>query len=220
MIETASLSEQIAAMLKEQILAGRLSPGERVSLDDISAQFGVSYTPVRDAIRSLEAVGLVEVTPRRGVHVATLDWGAFKDIFDLRIALECLAVETAVVNLPDEEIARALDIYREAERRLHEDGDRTYMVEHDHLLHDLIVQYCGNARLIEIMRNLNDLNILARGTLVARRIDAYEQALPEHLQIMQALRRRDGAAARTALRCHLNNAFHRAYDDWNNGNHE
>jgi DNA-binding GntR family transcriptional regulator len=215
MIETASLSEQIACMLKEQILSGDLAPGERVSIDELSARLGVSYTPVRDAIRSLEATGLVTVLPRRGVRVATLDWHAFKDIFDLRIALECLAVETAALRIPEEEIERVLSIYREAERRLKHEGDRAFMVEHDHILHELIIQHCGNARLIEIMQNLNDLSILARGTLVARRADAYEQALPEHIEIMEALRNRDMETARSALRHHLNNAFHRANNWWN-----
>lgn len=220
MLETASLSEQIASILKEQILTGQLAPGERVGIDELSARLGVSYTPVRDAIRSLEAVGLVKVLPRRGVHVSTLDWDAFKEIFDLRIALECLAVETAIVTIPDAEIERVLAIYREAQRRLGEGGDRAFMVEHDHILHDLIVQHCGNRKLIEIMRNLGDLSILARATLVSRRADAYEQALPEHIQIMEALRARDVDTARSTLRCHLENAFHRAWDTWNGIAHQ
>ncbi|GIV80321.1 GntR family transcriptional regulator [Litorilinea aerophila] len=219
-VETTSLSEQIEDALKAEILAGRYRPGQRISPDELRDRWGVSITPVRDAIRRLESIGLVKVLPRRGVYVATIDKKSFKNIFDLRIALECLAIETAALLIPDEKIEEAYHYYREAERQLRETGDRTLLIERDHTLHDLIIEYCDNPKLQEIMRDLHDLNVWARATLVARHPDSYEQALPEHLEIMEALRARDVEAARQRLRTHLENAFRRAYEDWNGGNGE
>lgn len=214
-IETASLSEQVENALKEEILAGTYLPGQRISPEDLCVKWGVSITPVRDAIKRLEAKGLLKVVPRRGVYVTTVDKRLFKNIFDLRIALECLAVETATRLIPDAKVEEVLNAYRLAGKRLQETGDRSFLIETDHLVHDVIIEYCDNPKLMEIMDGLTDLSLWAQATLVAHQPDSYEQALPEHLTIMEAIRRRDVAAAREALRAHLQNAFSRAYEHWN-----
>jgi DNA-binding GntR family transcriptional regulator len=215
MITTSSLSEQIEHAIKDEILSGRFTPGQRIQIDELADRWRVSTTPIRDALRRLESAGLVEVAPRRGFFVATLSKREFKNIFDLRIALETLAIETATARIPDEELQQALGRYREAERRLKLHGDRSLLIEHDHTLHDLIIHYCDNPKLIEFMRELHDLDVWARATLVMRRPDSYEQALPEHIRVMEALQARNADAAREALREHLSNAFYRAYNDWN-----
>lgn len=215
MFNTASLSEQIETALKEEIVLGNLSPGERIPVDDLAEQWGVSSTPIRDALRRLESVGLVKVVPRRGFYVETMSKQEFKSIFDLRIALETLAVETATTRIPEEELERVLQQYREAEAQIAQGGERTLLLQHDHELHALIVDYCDNPKLKGFMAELHDLSLWARGTLVSLRPDAYEQALPEHIQVVEALQRRDAGAARRALLRHLENAFQRADENWN-----
>ena len=83
----------------------------------------VAVTPVRDAIMRLESIGLVRVAPRRGVFVANCDRRTFKNVFELRIALECLAVDSAAHRIPEEDLRRAIETYREASMRLSRDGD-------------------------------------------------------------------------------------------------
>src|SRR3712207_4636560 len=106
-LDTASLSEQAAARLRDEILSGRIAPGERLNLDEYKAHWGVSITPLRDAAKRLEADGLVTIIPRRGVFVATIDKKALFEIFEIRIALEPLVAELAapVVPAPDVELA-------------------------------------------------------------------------------------------------------------------
>lgn len=214
MIQTASLSEQIEQELKSEILAGNFEPGQRIAIEELSENWGVSITPVRDAVKQLEKVGLVKIVSRRGVYVSTVDWRTFENIFELRIALECTAIRKASRLIPDAEMAGALTDYEEAARRLAETGDREFLVEHDHKLHDLIVDYADNERLIEIMQDLHDLSALARAALIFNRPDSYEQALPEHLAIMRALSRRDVDAAEAAMRAHLSNVLERARTTW------
>jgi DNA-binding GntR family transcriptional regulator len=209
MIQVASLGQQIEKSLKEDILSGALIPGQRISIGKVAKRWGISVTPVRDAIMRLELIGLVRVAPRRGVFVADCDRRTFQDVFGVRIALECLAVESAVHRIPTKELSRALATYREARLRLSRDGDRAFMVEHDHLVHDLILRHCENDRLTQIMEALGDLNRWVRCAVVARRGDSYEQALVEHLRIVRALCKRDAAAARAALDSHLRNSFSR-----------
>ncbi|GAB4564213.1 MAG: GntR family transcriptional regulator [Anaerolineae bacterium] len=213
MIQTASLSQQIEEALKAEILSGRFKPGERIPLEELAEQWGVSITPVRDAVKRLEKAGLVNVLPRRGVYTAVVDWNTFENVFELRIALECLAIRKATDAIPTEEIERVLSDYEESERRLAQ-GDREFMIQHDHALHDLIIEHCGNEKLVEIMRDLHDLSALARKTLVLMAPESYERALPEHLAIMRALRDRDADAAERAMRTHLTNVLQRARATW------
>jgi DNA-binding GntR family transcriptional regulator len=207
MIQTASLSEQIQRELKADILSGELLPGQRLGIEDLARRWNVSTSPVRDAINRLEAAGLVRVAPRRGVYVSTLDQRTFKHVFDLRIALECLAIESATELIPDDEIRRTLELYREASGHFHATGDDSLLVEHDSRVHDLIIEYCDNPKLVEIMQGLNDLIEWARNTVVQRQPNSYVQAFPEHLKILESLEARNPAAAEKALREHLTNAF-------------
>lgn len=213
-LQKASLSEQIESALKEEILKGRFAPGEKISVEALAAEWEVSNTPIRDAMRRLEKAGMLKVVPRRGVYVATIDQQDFKHVFDLRIALECLAIKTATTQIPDEEVQALLKTYKESERRLQESGDRDFLIEHDHAIHDVIVQYCGNPKLIEYMQDLHNLSIWAQGTMNARQPDSFEKALPEHLEIVRRLNERDVEAAESALRSHLENVYRRAQKHW------
>jgi len=214
-VETASLSEQIQRELKEDILSGNLVPGQRLGIEDLALRWDVSSTPVRDAIKRLETAGLVRVAPRRGVFVSTLDQRTFKHVFDLRIALECLAAESAAALIPGDEIQRILTLYQEAGRQFERTGDDSLLVEHDSMVHDLIIRYCDNPKLVEIMQGLYDLIEWARNTVAKRDPNSYIQALPEHLQILEALKARDPDAAQTALRTHLRNAFESTINNTN-----
>ena len=207
MIDTTSLSRQVENTLRDEILAGKLTPGQRIGIDELAARWGVSSTPVRDAVKRLEQAGFIEISPRRGVNVAQLDHRTFKQVFDLRIALECLAVESATAKIPTEEIEDAVDAYQDAEAHFRATGDRSRLAQHDDRVHDLIVRYSDNPKLIQIVNDLHDLIAWARKTVVTRQPSTYERAVHEHLAILTALRDRDTEAAQAALRSHLKRAL-------------
>ncbi len=213
MLDTSSLNERIERLLKEEIVTGAFAPGQKLDIEQIAARWGVSITPVRDAVQRLEVAGLVHVAPRRGVYVSTPTEQTFRDVFDLRIALECLAIASAIMRIPAAEIDEVVAKSAEALDLLGRTGERRLLVAHDSLVHDLILRHCGNRKLIEIMEGLSDLIRWARNVITADP-SMYEAAVPEHLTILAALRAGDVTAAEAAMRTHLTNSFDRTRVGW------
>jgi DNA-binding GntR family transcriptional regulator len=204
MFNTVSLSEQVQKALKKEILSGPLEPGQRIDLRAYAKLWNVSPTPLRDAVKQLETQGLVEVSPRRGVFVSKVDRQELKNIFEVRIALECMAVELATRRVPMTEAKKTLELYLRAQNtRKKEERDRL-LSEIDTLIHTLIINHCGNARLIKTMDGIQDLI-----DWIARVQDAREIALPEHIRIAEAICARDVGRAVAAMREHLQNALAR-----------
>ena len=145
---------------------------------------------VRDAVRRLDGLGFLNVSPRRGVFVEEFDQTRFKDTMEIRIALECLAVELATTLIPLAEIESATERYRRGGQRYELTGDLSLLAECDNLVHDLIISYSGNPLLIDISRQLQDLIIWAHQIVGNFRSDAKVVALPEHLDVLEALARR------------------------------
>ena len=108
-INSSSLGEQIEEAIREEILSGELIPGQRLSIDELAQRWGVSSMPVRDAVRRLEVSGFLIVAPRRGVFVSKFDQTRFKNIIDIRSALECLAIELPIESIPEAEIDAELE---------------------------------------------------------------------------------------------------------------
>lgn len=209
MLQTTLLKEQVEEYLKREIVTGKLRPGERIDIAKYATHWGVSMTPIRFAVNQLAKSGFVKVNPRKNVTVARLDDQTFRDVMDLRMSLECLAIETAVSRISAKEIESGIALYEQAGAFYRETGDTKQLVEVDRLVHDLIVSNSGNRKLIEIMNDLSDLIIWARSTVVTRSPNSFIEALPEHLEIMYAIQRQDITAAQAALRLHLKNSISR-----------
>jgi DNA-binding GntR family transcriptional regulator len=206
---TKSLAEQVRDVLRARIVGGAVAPNSRLDLDALAAEFGISVTPVRDAVRSLESDGLVVIQPRKGVFTAPADAKAFKDVFDARIALECLAVETAVDRIPAEALDALAEQYEAAATRLEADGptadEEAILGPIDSAIHDLIVQYCDNDVVRELMDSLRLRTTWAR-RVAAHRAHRYRLSFSEHRMLLEALRRRDKPASAELLRQHLTRA--------------
>lgn len=200
-------------MLREAILDRRLAPGERIDLPGLARQWGVSITPVRDAVQRLESERLVNVLPRKGVYVASLDRTDVRHIYDVRRALECVAIETAVREAPEERLRAAIGTYRAAGDKLARTGDRSELIECDGLVHDLVLEHCGNPRLVQTMNGIADQVRWARGMVTEDPVN-YELALTEHLAVLEALLTRDVEAAIHAMREHLVNSADRVEHAW------
>ena len=209
MFEKSSLGEQVAEALKNEILSGRLAPKQRIDIGRYASDWNVSSTPMRDAVKQLEAAGLVEVSPRRGVYVSEIDRQELREIFELRTALESLAIRSATERIPLAEAERALGLYRTA-AEAPDDGDREQMLrEIDALIHDLSIEYCGNTRLVKLLGTLRALINWSRNTLISHLERPYAEALPEHIEIAEAVCARDGERAAEAMRTHLENSYNR-----------
>src|SRR5881296_3434515 len=106
-------ADDIAVVIEEAIVSGELAPGEVLRQDRLSERYGVSRTPVREALRRLAALGLVSFEPNRGVRVRTLTYHDLREAFVVRAELEALVTEIAAGKLTDEALAEL----EECERR-------------------------------------------------------------------------------------------------------
>lgn len=203
---TKSLAAQMQELLRQRIVWGDIQPGGRIDLDALAAEFDISVSPVRDAVRLLERDGLVVIRPRKGVYAAPVDPKAFRDVFDVRIALECLAVAGAVDRIPEPALVELEATYAAAAAALARTGDEEAALgPSDSAIHDLIVQHCDNGVVRELVGSLRDRIAWVR-RLAADRAHRYRQSFAEHRALLAALRGRDHAAAAARLREHLTRA--------------
>jgi len=203
--DDSSVVEVVYQQLREQILSGQLAPGEALSEYRLASALGASRTPVREALRRLESVGLVRSLPHHGVFVRELGIRDVIEIFELREQLESLAARRAVEHhhvtpeLVDELEQRqreALQLIREGKLR------ESFPVANP--IHDRIIGFADNARLVNVLGQLAE-QIQLLGMVGLRSAGRAEQVIDEHLKLIDALRRNDADGAEAAMREHLGN---------------
>jgi DNA-binding GntR family transcriptional regulator len=195
--------DEVCDRLREAILNQRFAPGERLDIDGIASQLGVSLTPVRNAVETLAGEGLIEVRPRSGTFVASLSIEDVEEVLDLRCALECLAAEKAAARLTDADISKARSLVETLAAPIRDDGDRRTHENANSRLHQILIRAAGNRRLAEMYDRLNAHLVIARLHSGTAWSDRLEQERAEHEQIAGAMARRDPAALRDALRSHI-----------------
>jgi DNA-binding GntR family transcriptional regulator len=203
-----SLADQVLDALKDEIISGRLKPNDRIDLNDYTTKWSISPTPLRDALKQLETTGLVVIHPRRGVFVADLDRAGLAETFELRVALEGMAIRLATRNVPAEVAATTLRRYRDTEKA-NGNARLNQLQKVDDLIHEIGLTYCNNKRLLRMMESVSDLVLWSKQTIIRNVPEPYEATLPEHLAICEAVVAGDGDAAERAMRTHLENSFAR-----------
>jgi DNA-binding GntR family transcriptional regulator len=107
MLPAASMTDLLLTRLRSDILGGRLAPGDPLRQDEIARSLGVSHVPIREIFLRLQAEGLVEIRPRRGAIVSDLSAAEIEELNEMRAALECLALRTAIPEITDPELQKA-----------------------------------------------------------------------------------------------------------------
>lgn len=196
-ITKSSLAEQIRGVLREEIVTLRRVPGEKLNVISLAEEYGVSRTPVRDALQLLVEEGLVVVAPRVGWYVVKLTEEDIREISGIRRMIEVYAFEQALAHsdpVAIDEMYRATLALKDlppAER-----GPAFQQL--DRKFHTDLVRSAGNNRLLELSARIHAFVDVMRNLNV--RVD---MAVDEHLAILEARRRGDAAAARQALQAHL-----------------
>lgn len=178
--------------LRADIMSCALQPGEEVRESELAERYGVSKSPIRDALQKLEMEGLVEIAARRGHRVSRISIADARDILDLRIILEAAAVRRIATNADDRQL-QALDRFREA--NFHSVQE---FAQYNRAFHHHLSDLSGNARLSDTMKSLmENYDRLCVVSLSARRTEAeaMQTALADHNGIIDALQARNGAAA-------------------------
>ncbi len=191
----------VAERLRREIQQGILSAGTRLRQNEVAQRFGVSTTPVREAFAQLQAEGLVRIDPHRGAVVFHPSVEDVLEFYEIREALESLAVSHAIARMrPD--AARDLDALIDRMRRT-EDA-RKWLRWNDQF-HLRLYENADRPRLSALIDNLRDASAPYIHMFVASR-PLSQRANEEHQEILNACVRRDATAARRAIRAHLRNA--------------
>jgi len=200
LIQHSSLSEKIYDMLKDQITSEELRPGQRLLDDQLASTFGVSRTPVREALARLSNEGLVEIVSRSGAYVKKLTREDIEEIYEIRRVLESLAARKATTFITDKQIEQ-LSLLLEKAKHSGKDSYKAH-IDLDIKLHDLILNSCHNKRLTSIMANLYTLIHVFR-MRVGKNKEKGEQALKDHEAIFEAIKAKDAKKAEKVMMEHI-----------------
>lgn len=194
-----TLRQAVTVRIQEMISHGELAPGERLLEDRLAEQLGVSRNPVREAIRALEATGLVTVEPRRGAYVANFDAAEAAELLDLRSVLEAYAARLASQRRTDEQLA-AIGETLERGQAATKDGDLVAAAEAHRDFHLAIEAAAGHTYLEAVVNPLRAQTELVFSMLADQRgVVSWEQ----HVEIFRAIGRSDEDAAGSATRKHM-----------------
>ena len=201
--EYLPLREVVFLTLRQAIITGEFSPGERLMEVSLARQLGVSRTPVREAIRKLELEGLVIMIPRKGAQVAHITEKSLRDVVEVRMVLEEYAVALACERISPqgcEELARLHREFTDAVDR----GEILDIAEKDEHFHDVIFQATQNDRLISIINNLREQFYRYRLEYV-KDIRQRSTLVTEHMALLNAIREGNQQEAKAIMRTHLTN---------------
>jgi len=193
-----SLNERVYQAIRAAIERGDLRPGQRVMELEIGASLAVSRTPVREALRRLETEGMLEVEPRIGLVVASLDRQAVMELYAMRELLEAEAAALCAAHATDLEIVELGELVRR-EQRL---NDVDELVRHNRRFHDAIHRGAHNRYLIKSLDTVND-SMWLLGPSQMRLPHRAKTARKEHADLYAAIRTRDARAAEAVARFHV-----------------
>ena len=201
-LKLTSTAHQLSQVLRSRIIALDLPPGVQLSRADLAAAYGVSQTPVRDALQMLEQEGLVIVYPQSRTEVTRIDVGHARETQFLRVSLELEVVRTLCGLAGAEAVDRAGRILKQQEAALAIEGDLDRFNQLDRLFHRSMFEAAGVADLWELIQTrsghidrLRKLNLMDPGKAAT--------IIVAHTGIIDRIRARDVAGAQDAVRHHL-----------------
>jgi DNA-binding GntR family transcriptional regulator len=193
--------QRVRDQLEDDIVNGRMRPGEQVQIETLMARFEVSRTPVREALQQLEISGLVEVLPKRGTFVAKVGIPALVHMFEVMAELEAMCARLAARRATADTLAGIREALEACEREAVSNDANAYYYENERF-HGLIYQACGNPFLVQQTQALkNRLKPYRR--LQLRMRNRIQQSLNEHRDIVRAIELGNDEAAAVAAREHV-----------------
>ena len=195
-----SIVEQVYEKLRAMAVTYALRPGERVNEGDLSRRFGVSRTPLREALNRLNTEGLLRFVPGKGFYCRDLDPKEIFDLYEARRVIEAAAARLAAERAEPAAI-EALDAYLVETGAEAGERGRDELVRIDETFHERLTALSGNAELVRVLRNIDARIQFVRWLDLDRRLRP--QSHREHRAIVLALRRRDGDACAALVEKHI-----------------
>jgi GntR family transcriptional regulator, rspAB operon transcriptional repressor len=202
--KTPSIREKVYQAIREDILNGRIEPGERLIETQLARQIKTSRTPVREALHTLEREGLLESIPRVGYRVKQLDWDEVEELCEIRCANETLAVLWAIDRITPEGI-RELEKNLELSEKVIKDGKPAEFVKLDGEFHGILARASGSERLTELCEMLRRLMLRYRIESIFFP-ETVRGAVEGHIRLVDCIKRKDKKCAIEAMREHMDYA--------------
>ncbi len=197
-----SQGQSAYARLLEAIRRGELKPGDRLTEMELADRLDVSRTPVREAIRRLEADGLVAYEPHVGAVIRKLDYNEVMELYDVRTVLECTAARMAAKAALDIEISELEVLNAEMAAAV---GDTQRLFQVNRQFHLSLLDAAKNRYLVKTVNALQK-TLLILGTTTLGEADRAQETIKEHEKLLAALRARDADAAEAAMKSHIETA--------------
>jgi DNA-binding GntR family transcriptional regulator len=216
--DLSPLVDRLAGEIQARVLSGATPVGTRLRQEALADEFGVSRTPVREALRQLQATGLVELLPNRGAVVRGPSAREIREAYEVRAELEGLAAELAAERISDRDLRRlqeAQRLFQDAvetliarrARRREPWKDESLWVQANDLFHQAILDASANARLADTIADLHrSFPRNLTWAALSRSSRLLEENVEQHQAVLDAIERRDPAEARRSMVEHVRSA--------------
>jgi len=195
------LYEEVADQLRVRIFAHELAPGTWIDEQTLAKEFGISRTPLREAIKVLAAEGLITMKLRRGAYVTEVNRGDLEQIFTILSLLEGQAAKEAATKAQEKDLNELDDMHLRLEKAA-ADRNLEQFFEVNVRFHERIIAIANNPWLTDVIADLRKVLKLQRKDALSR-TGRLQSSLSEHREILKALLKRDPIAADQAMRTHL-----------------
>jgi DNA-binding GntR family transcriptional regulator len=201
-----ALYEEVAELLRQRIFRRELEPGSWIDEVKLAQEYGISRTPLREALKVLAAEGLVTMKVRRGAYVTEVSEQDLAEVYHLLALLESDAAGVVAARASDAQLRELQALHQELERAVRQ-RDRFFAL--NERFHMRLLEIAGNRWRNQMVADLRKVMKLNRhnSLLKSGRI---EESLAEHAEVMQALLRRDAAAAMACMQQHFRNGLEAA----------
>lgn len=200
-IAPTALYQEVAERLRQRIFCDELAPGERIDEQRLAEQYGISRTPLREALKVLASEGLVELKPRRGCYVTEISQRDLDDIFPLMAMLEGRCAGDAVRHAVPTDIADLSEIHSRLESAARDRRIAAFF-EANQEFHGKMQELAGNRWMLSVIQDLRKVLKLSR--LHSLSLEGrLQQSLAEHHAIMAAIKAGDAASAEKLMHDHI-----------------
>lgn len=200
-ISSRALYQEVAGRLRHAIFSHEFEPGSWIDEQALARTYGISRTPMREALKVLSVEGLVTLIPRRGCYVAEIPEGEIEEIFPVLALLEGRSAHEATLKATAEDVRRLQELHEKLERYA-DRSDTENFFEVNQEFHRALHEIAGNRWLLQFINEMRKVMRLVRFHSLASE-GRMEQSVAEHRQIMAAIRKRDAEGAEKLMRDHL-----------------
>lgn len=197
------LSDTICEALRQDILSGKLKPGQRLMEIQYAEQLGVSRTPLREAMRKLELEGLVTIVPRRGAHVTVISRKDVEEVLEVRTVLDGLAAALALQHVTQMDMEAMEELLYQFEKSVAV-HDLEAQIKTDEAFHEYIYMKSENERLVSMNHSIKD-HIYRCRVLYLKDLSDTAQVVQEHRALLRAFQEKDVRKVRVLSEEHVKN---------------